>query len=309
MPECRHAVGGKETTAGTNVNVLRQPIGSLLIPRGTQRLEVWRRFKLNHVNVVRYLPSLGIPLGVKSLESGIPNIIGPLRIHPGKVVFEPNEEKGQPRIPVTCVHRFGQHFLRDKNRGGILRIIGIQEGVHPRPDNEDSKTRETAEEGAHRGPHLTRDLPLRLPRLIVQKRPVAGVGVKFVLVRRTSEDGREAEGVSQKFDNSGEGRDGNVSAFLRRPILLSFVDQFSVVKIVSEGVELHGEHHLRSREVHVPSEIIDVLAVQVSAGDVGHHEYRDERFGHLGGENEEHDVDGQGTDQLVDPLDSDRKLK
>mmetsp|Transcript_30358 Transcript_30358/g.55003 ORF Transcript_30358/g.55003 Transcript_30358/m.55003 type:complete len:327 (-) Transcript_30358:333-1313(-) len=309
MPESGHAVRCKKRTTSTNVDILCQPISRLLVPSSTQSLEVWCRFKLNHINVVRYLPSLGLPLGVKSFKSSIPNIVRPFSILPGKVVFESNEEEGQPRISETFKSRFGQHFFTDNYWGGILRIRRIQERVHSTPSHKDAETQETAKEGAHCGPYLAGDLSFRLSRLVVQKRSIASVGIKLVLVCRTSEDSGKAEGITQVFNNSRERMDGNTSTFLCSPVFLSFVNQFSIIKIVSKRVELHGEHHLRSSEVHIPPKVIDILTVQVAGGDVSHHENRHQCFGCFGGKDEEHDIDEHRTDQLMDPLDSNCKLK
>ena len=60
---------------------------------------------------------------------------------------------------------------------------------------------------------------------------------------------------------------------------------------------------------HIPSKIIGVLAVQMSSGHVDHHEHRYQSFGRLRREDEEHEIDDHRTDELMDPLNSNRKLK
>mmetsp|Transcript_16871 Transcript_16871/g.40325 ORF Transcript_16871/g.40325 Transcript_16871/m.40325 type:complete len:148 (-) Transcript_16871:144-587(-) len=47
----------------------------------------------------------------------------------------------------------------------------------------------------------------------------------------------------------------------------------------------------------------------MSSGHVDHHEHRYQSFGRLGREDEEHEIDNHRTDELVDPLNSNRKLK
>ncbi len=70
----------------------------------------------------------------------------------------------------------------------------------------------------------------------------------------------------------------NISALLCSPVFLPFADLFAIIKIVGERVQLHREHHLWTREIHIPSKIINVLTVQMPGCNVDHHEDRHNRF-------------------------------
>ncbi len=66
---------------------------------------------------------------------------------------------------------------------------------------------------------------------------------------------------------------------------------------------------MRSGKVEIPPEVIDVLSVQMSEGDVKHDESWYDGLGQFGGQDKEKNVRNHDCDGLVDPLLPDGELE
>ena len=205
--------------------------------------------------------------------------------------------------------RTGQELLGKDNGGSILRIGGVKKGELAGTNNEKSHGNDTDKKGTEGGPNLTGDLALGLAIGIIQETAIAGVGVGLVLVSRAGQNGGKAKGVTEVLNDAGDLVDGPGSALLGGTILLATGEKISVVKVVGHGIKLDGDNHLRTSEVQIIAQVVDVHAVQVTESHVRHEEDGNDRLGKLGREDDEHGIAYQGGDHLMNPLLANGELK
>mmetsp|Transcript_4406 Transcript_4406/g.6750 ORF Transcript_4406/g.6750 Transcript_4406/m.6750 type:complete len:266 (+) Transcript_4406:371-1168(+) len=264
MPESGHSIRCDEASTRSHVNVAREPVGRLLVPRRRQNLERWCSLKLHNVHIVGIFPAKRCTVSIKSLKPRVPNIVRALRILPCKVILLAHKKQRYPSVCIALEPRLLQKGGSQNHRKRILRIIRVQQWKHAAPDDEDAHTEQRGQKGFERRPHIARNVTLRLAIGTVQQSSIARIQVSFVFVRRSSECGGETKGVSEVLEQVGEFLNGKWSAFLSGAVFLTLGKQISIVKIVAQGIEFDGQDHLRTCEVHVVSEVVDELAVEMA---------------------------------------------
>mmetsp|Transcript_28203 Transcript_28203/g.53372 ORF Transcript_28203/g.53372 Transcript_28203/m.53372 type:complete len:477 (+) Transcript_28203:141-1571(+) len=315
VPEGGHGVGGGERASGAHVDVAGKPVRRLLVPSGGEDLQVRRGLELEDVDVVGVLPSDGIALVVKALESGVPDIVGSLGVLPGEVVLEADAEEGEPLVRVTLVpgrsvDEADTGTGGDEDRVVVLGIGGVQDGELSGSHYEEDHAGEGDEQGLECGPNLGGDLALGLSVGVVQEGSVSGGLVNGELVGGAGQDVGKAEGVPEELEEARHLLQGEPAALLGGAADLAPLGKaLSVIEVPGNGVELDGQDHVRAGEVKVPPEVVDELAVEVAQDAVEDDEGRDDRLGDLAGEDEEEEVRSEGRNQLMDPLDAERELQ
>mmetsp|Transcript_7988 Transcript_7988/g.22951 ORF Transcript_7988/g.22951 Transcript_7988/m.22951 type:complete len:251 (-) Transcript_7988:49-801(-) len=119
----------------------------------------------------------------------------------------------------------------------------------------------------------------------------------------------EAEQVSQKFEEAGNLLQCVLRALLGGAVGGSLGNHFSVVQVEGNHVQLLRDDHLGRGEVQIPTEVVDVLAVQMPQRHVRHREDWEHVGQRLSRQDEDHGVRQNCADHLVHPLNPHRELE
>ena len=202
-----------------------------------------------------------------------------------------------------------KEFGRDHDGKVLLWIGRILQGELGTKDDKGAHAIQTNEEWFKRRPHVAGNLALGRAVGCVEQRSVARVLVTHEFVRRTRQNVGKTKVVTEEFDQTGHVLQREWRTLLCRAGLFALGQDFTVVEIVRHHVQLLRQNHLCAREIEIPAQVINVLAVQMTKDEVEEDKGRHELTGNAAGESDEHGVRNDTIDELMNPLHTNRELQ